>query len=141
MCEDKVTCESVQRVLGEHSMPELTLAQDEHLAACEDCAERMVTRLLQQKPEIAVPAEFAIRVRSRLPGRTLPARDRRTRSYGFATAIAALMLLALAWSVVAYVDPQGLPLSGRLSLILGYVVTFEIGAIALWLGLRRTVGS
>ncbi len=141
MCEDKVTCNIIQRAMVEDSIPELTSAENEHLAACEVCTEMLLTRLLQQKPKVVIPAEFAARVRSRLPAEHKVASARRLiPAYGFITAVAVLTVMALVWCVFAYVDPQWWTLQGTLPLVLEYIVTFEIGGIALWLGIRRSAG-
>jgi hypothetical protein len=141
MCEDKMICERVQRAMRTDSIPEFTDAENEHLAACGTCTELLLTHLLQQKLEIAVPTEWAARVASRLTAEIKTARAHRPiPAYGFTTAVAVLMVMSLAWSVFAYVDPQWWTLQGGLSLVLEGIVTFEIGIIALWLGIRRSAG-
>ncbi|HUZ05845.1 MAG TPA: hypothetical protein VMU62_10835 [Acidobacteriaceae bacterium] len=139
--EDGVSCEAVQRAMRQQavrgeSIPEFTTAENEHLAACDACTEMLLTRMLDQKPEIVIPTGFAVRVRAQLPDsaktvRAIPA-------YGLRTAVAVLLLLALASSVFAYSDPRLWTISNRLSFVLECIVTFEIGGIALWLGTRRS---
>ena len=140
--EDRVNCEAAQRAMREQavrgdSIPEFTAAENEHLATCNACMDTLLAHMLDQKPEVAVAAGFAARVRAQLPDSTRAVR--RAPAYGLLTAVAVLMVLALAWSIFAYVvDPQWLAVGNRLSLALEYIVTCEIGGIALWLGARRT---
>ncbi len=140
MCEDKMICESVQRAMYSNLIAELTYAENEHLAACGTCADLLVIHLLQRKPEIPVPEEWAVSVALQAAETKTGRAHRPTPAYGFATAVAVLMVMALGWSVLAYVDPQRWVLESGLSRVLAGIVTFEIGVIALWLGIRRSAG-
>jgi len=139
MREDEVICKSLQQDLSQDFTPELTFAEKEHLAVCDACTDLLLTRLLHQKPRVEMPADFATRVRSTLdPEPRKWRRNRMTPAYGFTTAIAVLILLTLTWSAFAYVDPNWSTLNGAIPLMLEYIVTTEIAAIALWLGIRRS---
>ncbi len=140
MFKNNVTCEGIRRAMYENPMPDFTSAEDQHLAACNACTELLLTRMLDQKPQVVVPAEFAARVRSQLARENVTAKTlRRIPAYGFTTAIAVLLVLAIAWTVFAYVDPQWWTIRGTLSLLVESVVTLEIGGIALWLGTRSSI--
>ena len=117
----------------------LTAAESAHVKSCDTCLEAWleatVTRALDAKPEVRVPADFAARVGARLPEKRspVPLKGDRTRHWGLATAI---LLVAVGLVAAAFADPSGL--NTRMGLVFMALVVSEIAGIALWLGAGRS---
>ncbi len=96
--------------------------------------EAAITRALDRKPEVAVPVDFAARVRMALPA---PAKVRTQRSVGRTVAGVTAVGLVLALCVLA---PHARPSLGSLAFDLEMVLVVELMGVAAWLGMRRSDG-
>jgi len=96
--------------------------------------EAAITRALDRKPEVAVPADFAARVRAALPAQP---KVRTQRSVGQITAGVAAVGLVLALCVLA---PHARPSFGSMAFDLEMVLVVELMGVAAWLGMRRSDG-
>jgi hypothetical protein len=132
MSSSAMNCESLQRAMIEERR-ELTMDEAAHLAACDECMEVMLTVSLEEKPIVAVPADFAARVVAGLPARqTKRAAIRTPRPWGFMTAMAIATVLL----VVCFAGSP--PVNTWVGLVFVLLVASEIAGLALWLGPRWT---
>jgi hypothetical protein len=131
-----INCPRVEQALPQARA--LTPAEAAHLESCNACLEAWldatVTHALDAKPEVRIPADFAVRVTAKLPAkRNSPvAARRRTGHWGLFTAA---LLIAVGLLVAVIADPAGL--STRTGAIFMLLVASEVAAIALWLGTAR----
>ncbi len=93
-----------------------------------------ITRALDRKPEVAVPADFAARVRAALPAQP---KVRTQRSVGRIAAGVAAVGLVLALCVLA---PHARPGVQNMAFALEMVLVVELVGVAAWLGMRRSDG-
>lgn len=145
MHDSEITCQAVQSRIAEDFVPEFTTAESEHLAACVGCAELLTVRLLREPPEVSVPPGFAARVRSRVSRVSVHAAQSPVRrpvpSFGFLTTVVVLLLAALVWIALSFLNPQQWVFgSGLTSVLIFCTLGIEIGGIGLWLGLRSSTG-
>jgi hypothetical protein len=96
--------------------------------------EDAITRALDRKPEVAVPADFAAKVRASLPAQP---KVRAQRSVGQITAGVAAVGLVLALWVLA---PHARPSFGSVAFDLEMVLVVELMGVVTWLGMRRSDG-
>ena len=96
--------------------------------------EAAITRALDRKPEVAVPADFAAKVRAALPAQP---KVRARRSVGRITAGvgAGGLVLALCW-----LAPHARPGIQNMAFGLEMVLVVELMGVAAWLGMRRSDG-
>ena len=96
--------------------------------------EGAITRALDRRPEVAVPADFAAKVRAALPARP---KVRQRRSVGLTAAgVAAVgLVLALCW-----LAPHARPNFESMAFDLEMVLVVELVGVAAWLGMRRSDG-
>jgi hypothetical protein len=94
--------------------------------------EAAITRALDRKPEVAVPVDFAARVRSALPAQ---AKVKTRRSVGREAAMVAAVGLVLALCVLA---PHARPSFESVAFDLEMVLVVELIGVAAWLGTRRS---
>ena len=96
--------------------------------------EAAITRALDRKPEVVVPADFAAKVRAALPAQP---KVRAQRSVGrIAAGVAAVgLVLALCW-----LAPHARPSFGSMAFDLEMVLVVELMGVAAWLGMRRSDG-
>lgn len=139
-------CEVVRRALLQRR--ELTVAERAHAATCAVCADAVmeteIEAALAEKPEVAVPAEFAARVAMRAGqekhvGRRVRRGLRKRwgdRHVGLDVAVGLLLVLLAA---VTMSDPHWLTARGTAGMTLMLVLAGEVAGLALWLGLRREV--
>ncbi len=145
--EVKVTeCEGVRRRLLERG--ELTAAEAAHAKRCAVCADAVmeteIEAVLERKPEVAVPADFAARVSVQARGEKRGARrwaqqkvaHGRWRHGGRNIAVVVLLAVPV---VVTMHDPQWWTATGTLQRMLLPALAGEVAGIALWLGLRREI--
>jgi len=93
--------------------------------------EARVTKALERRVEVPVPADFAARVRASLP----PVRKRRpSMALGRKTALVGLVVLSLSLFALA---PHAAPTFGNMAFDLELLVIAELGGIAYWLMVRR----
>lgn len=94
--------------------------------------EAAITRALDRKPEVAVPADFAARVRAALPAQP---KVRARRSVGQMAAVTgAVVLLAGLCALAPHVRPS----FGSVAFDLEMVLMVELMGVAAWLGMRRS---
>jgi len=93
-----------------------------------------ITRALDRKPEVVVPADFAARVRAALPAQP---KVRTERSVGRIAAGVATVGLVLALCVLA---PHARPGVQNMAFALEMVLVVELVGVAAWLGMRRSDG-
>lgn len=145
--EVRVTkCEAVRGSLL--ARRELTAAEREHAETCAVCSEALleaeIEAALEEKPEVAVPVEFAARVATRaLEEKSVRRWVRRgwrmrgsRRHLGLDVAVGLLLALL---AVVTMGDPRWLVATGTARVDLLVVLAGEVAGLALWLGLRREV--
>lgn len=108
-----------------------------------DPLDSALTRALEAPPQPAVPADFALRVLSRLPAETLraPGRLRLPQSIsephiGRRTAFAAAALLLAAFILVPLLTPHTAAAHQFAYLAVGAVFAAEFILITVWLSLR-----
>ena len=96
--------------------------------------EDAITRALDRKPEVVVPADFAAKVRASLPAQT---KVRAQRSVGrIAAGVATVgLVVALCW-----LAPHTRPSFGSVAFDLEMVLVVELMGVAAWLGMRRSDG-
>jgi hypothetical protein len=133
MRDDSVNCGALQRALREGR--EVTRDQFAHVDGCDACMDVWLTTALEDKPEVAIPADFAERVAAGLPALSPPrAFGRKPRHWGLAAAVAMVtVLLAVCFTGSA---PANLPVNSWIGPVFLFLVTAEIAALALWLGPR-----
>jgi hypothetical protein len=96
--------------------------------------EAAITRALDRKPEVAVPVDFAARVRAKLPAQP---KVKARRSVGREVAMVATAGLLLALCVLA---PHARPSFESVAFDLEMVLVVELMGVAAWLGTRRSDG-
>ena len=94
--------------------------------------EAAITRALDHKPEVAVPADFAARVRAALPAQP---KAKARRSVGREVAMVATVGLVVALCVLA---PHARPSFESVAFDLEMVLVVELMGVAAWLGMRRS---
>jgi hypothetical protein len=96
--------------------------------------EALITRALDRKPEVVVPADFAAKVRAALPAQP---KVRAQRSVGrIAAGVAAVgLVLALCW-----LAPHARPGIQNMAFGVEMVLVVELMGVAAWLGMRRSDG-
>ena len=122
-----VNCEAMQRVIRERR----ALAGNEfaHIDKCESCMEMWLTAALEEKPEVAIPADFAVQVAAKLPARSAQRLEpRRPRHWGVISAMALVTVLL----VVCFASPA--PPNSWIETAFVLLVATEIAGLALWLG-------
>jgi hypothetical protein len=95
--------------------------------------EAAITRALDRKPEVAVPVDFAARVRSALPAQV---KVKARRSVGREAAMVAAAGLVLALCVLA--PHARRPSFESVAFDLEMVLVVELMGVAMWLGTRRS---
>jgi hypothetical protein len=116
----------------------LTAAEQTHVERCKECLDAWldatVTKVLDAKPEVQVPAGFAARVAAiaQEKPRARPNERGRNRHWGL---LMASVLVAVGLMAMAFADPHSA--NTRMGLIFMALVVTEIAGIALWLGTRR----
>ena len=103
----------------------------EDMQSQDDNFDARVTRALERRPELAVPANFSARVAAALPP---PRRVRPPMQVGRRTALVALVVLGLSLFALA---SHAAPTFGSLAIDIELVVIAELGGIAYWLTARR----
>jgi ferric-dicitrate binding protein FerR (iron transport regulator) len=93
--------------------------------------EAAITRALEQQPSVAIPAEFAARVRASLPAQP-KVRARRSVGRIAATAAAAGLVVAL-WWLAPHVRPSFASMAFDMELLL----LAELAGVAAWLATQR----
>jgi len=96
--------------------------------------EAAITRALDRKPEVLVPANFAAKVKAALPSQPR-VRARRSVRRQVAMVGAAGLVLALCW-----VAPHARPNFGSVAFDLEMVLVVELMGVAAWLGMRSSDG-
>jgi hypothetical protein len=96
--------------------------------------EAAMARALDRKPEVAVPVDFAARVRASLPAQP---KVKARRSVGREVGIVAVAGLVLALCVLA---PHTRPSLESVAFDLEMVLVVELMGVAAWLGTRRSDG-
>ena len=96
--------------------------------------EAAITRALERQPEVAVPVDFAVRVRAALPAQP---KVREQRSVGRMAAAVGAAGLLLALCLVA---PHARPSLESTAFDLEMVLVVELAGVAAWLGTRRSDG-
>lgn len=97
--------------------------------------EAMVTRALEQQPAVAVPEDFAARVRAALPaGR--PARRRVSAGRAFGVGSAVGLTVAL-FAIAPHVQPD----VRSLGFLMEMLVVAELGAVVWFLTKRQEMGN
>ena len=96
--------------------------------------EAAITRALDRKPEVAVPADFAAKVRAALPAQP-KVRVQRSVGQGVAAVAAVGLVLALCW-----LAPHVRPSFESVAFDLEMVLVVELMGVAAWLGMRRSDG-
>jgi hypothetical protein len=134
MREDSLNCDQMRQLLQRTSFADLTPAQQEHLAGCDQCMELLVSEALEAKPQIAIPENFAARVAAGLPPPPNPRRSRLRPQYGRVVAFASLGILVAGMASIAVVSPQWLVANRAIWLLIETLTLAETGAIAYWLG-------
>jgi hypothetical protein len=132
MHDDSVNCERLQRtVRSGRDGRELTKEQSAHLDECDACMDAWLTVVLDKKPEVAIPADFAARVTAMAPVRQENrVRARAPRHWGVISAMAVVTVLL----VVCFAGSH--PANSWIGLTFMLVVVSEIAGLALWLGPR-----
>lgn len=129
MHDNGVNCEALQRTLrGER---ELTAEDSAHLEECDVCLDVSLTVMLDIKPEVEIPRDFAARVVASLPAKTA-ARSRSPRHAGLITAMAAIAILL----VVCFAGAK--PADNWTGLVFMLLVATEVAGIALWLAPKHS---
>jgi len=129
MRDNGVNCEALQRTLrGER---ELTAEEFAHLEECDVCLDGSLTVMLDIKPEVEIPRDFAARVVASLPAKTA-ARSRSPRHAGLITAMAAIAILL----VVCFAGAK--PADNWTGLVFMLLVATEVAGIALWLAPKHS---
>jgi len=131
MRDDSMNCEALERAL--HEGRKLTNEQLAHVENCDECMDVWLTLALEAKPEVAVPADFAVRVAASVP----PHREKRAalrvpRHWGLISAMAVITVLMAAGFVGSP------PANTWVGVVFVSVVATEIAGLALWLGPRWT---
>ncbi|MGA7158963.1 MAG: hypothetical protein WBY53_19110 [Acidobacteriaceae bacterium] len=93
--------------------------------------EAAITRALERQPEVAVPADFAARVRAALPAQP---KVQARRSVSQTTATVAVVAMVLALCMLA---PHVRPSVSSLGFDLEMLMVVELAGVAAWLGMRR----
>jgi hypothetical protein len=93
--------------------------------------ETMITRALEQQPSVAIPAEFAARVRASLPAQP---RVRTRRSVGriAAAGAGAALVVGLCW-----LAPHVQPSFESVAFDVEMLMLAELAGVATWLAMRR----
>lgn len=130
MGKDEMICQKLGHGLRFAGRTDLTPEECAHLESCESCMDAMLGGMLESKPAVAVPSNFAPRVASAVPqdGAALW----RPRFPGLTTALvvaAAMLLFAGAFAVVH--PPHLAP--NWLGIVLESATALEAGGLALWL--------
>jgi len=129
MHDNGVNCEALQRTLrGERA---LTAEEFAHLEECDVCLDVSLTVMLDIKPEVEIPRDFAARVVASLPAKTA-ARSRSPRHAGLITAMAAIAILL----VVCFAGAK--PADNWTGLVFMLLVATEVAGIALWLAPKHS---
>jgi hypothetical protein len=97
----------------------------------DDALETAITRALEQQPNVAIPADFAARVRASLP---VQPKVGRRRSVGriAATAAAAGLVVALCW-----LAPHARPSFESVAFDMEMLMLAELAGVAAWLATQR----
>jgi hypothetical protein len=101
----------------------------------EDQIESMVTRALEQRPAVAVPEDFAVRVRAALPAvRPVPRRVSVGRAFGLGSAVGLTVAL---FAIAPHMQPDFRSLGFAMEML----VMVELGAVVWFLARQKAVGS
>lgn len=129
MRDNDVNCEALQRALNEER--ELTAEESAHLEECDACLDASLTVMLDAKPEVEIPSDFAVRVVASLPAKPA-ARARWPRHAGLISAMAVVTVLL----VVCFAGPK--PENNWIGLVFMLLVATEVAGIALWLAPKHS---
>jgi CHASE2 domain-containing sensor protein len=129
MRDNDVICEALQRALNEER--ELTAEECAHLEECETCLDASLTAMLNAKPAVEIPAEFAARVVAAVPAKSA-ARTRWPRHAGLITAMAVVAVLL----AVCFAAPK--PANNWIGIFFMLLVATEVAGIALWLAPKHS---
>jgi hypothetical protein len=130
MRDGDMNCEGIQ--LAARQGQELKAYEAAHLDECDACMDVWLTAALDEKPEVAIPKDFAVRVAAQLPVRP-PQRavSRTPRHLGLAGAMAVVTVLLVA----CFAGPN--TAHSWVGVVFVMVVATEIAGLALWLGPKR----
>ena len=129
MRDHGVNCEELQRAVLEGRG--LTREQSDHIETCDACMDAALTAMLDAKPEVGIPADFAARAVAGLPECPEKRSAARTqRPWGVISAMA----VALVLMVVCFAGSP--PANSWVGLVFVMLVASEIAGLALWLGPR-----
>ena len=128
MRDNNMNCEALQLALNE--VRELTAEEAEHLEACDTCLDASLTAMLNAKPEVEIPREFAARVVAGLPAKSA-VRAWWPRHAGLMTA----MVVVAALLVVSFAGPKP---ANWIGLVFMLLVATEVAGIALWLAPKQS---
>ena len=131
MRDGDVNCGAIQ--LAARQGRELKAYEAAHLEECDACMDAWLTTVLDEKPEVAIPQDFAARIAAQLPAR-LPQRavSRRPPHLGLAGAMAVVTVLLVA----CFAGPD--PAHSWIGVVFVMLVATEIAGLALWLGPKRS---
>ncbi|WP_263373788.1 hypothetical protein [Granulicella aggregans] len=91
---------------------------------------------LERKPEIAMPADFQLRLRAVLANE--PPRRSATRvSFARATAYVAAACMAVALIVLTMLYPEAIKVPESMTFILEVLIVAQLMAVGFWLGTRN----
>jgi len=129
MRDHGVNCEELQRAVLEGRG--LTREQSDHIETCDACMDAVLTAMLDTKPDVEIPVDFAARFVAGLPERPEKQSAPRTqRPWGVISAMA----VVLAVMVVCF---AGSPAANSwVGLVFVMLIATEIAGLALWLGPR-----
>ena len=131
MRDGDMNCEAIQ--LAARQGRELTAYEAAHLDECDACLDVWLTAALDEKPEVAIPEDFAARVGLLASARPeKPAKAKTSRHWGVMSAVAVVTVML----VVCFEGPA--PANSTANSWIGpvflFLVTAEIAGLALWLG-------
>jgi len=127
---DDGNCEVMQRAMREGRR--LAKHERAHVDDCQACMDAWLTTLLEEKPQVAIPEDFAARVAAMAPARQRKKREAAPgrKPWGLAAAIAIVSVLLAVW----FSGPA--PANSSIGVVFVMLVASEITALALWLGPR-----
>jgi hypothetical protein len=105
------------------------------MKADQDNQESLLIAALERRPEIAVPADFQLRLRASLasePARRLTKRV----SFARATAYVAAVCMAVVLVVLTMLYPEAIKVPESMTFIVELLIVAQLMAVGLWLGTR-----
>lgn len=98
--------------------------------------ESMLTTALERKPDIAVPADFQLRLRAALSAEPYQ-RPTTHISFARATAYIVAACMAVVLAVLAALHPDAVKAPESMSFALEIIIVAQLMAVGFWLGTRR----